>query len=174
MDKFISLYDFIDFARANRKYPDSTANNLKSALKIFQKELNAEELKSIDMVQESIEEIFRSLVIANKEKSIISLNSYKARLLKVIKDYRKYGKEPGKMQNWSTKEKKSTGVLIKEDKTDKKKISLSNFINDSVENLHKIDLSLTSGRAQITVPKNIKPSEIKTIKNILDSLSTQE
>jgi site-specific recombinase XerD len=89
-DKFINLYDFVDFARANRKYPDNTANNLKSTLKIFEKELNAEELKSIDMVKDSIEEIFRSLVIAHKDKSIVSLNTYKARLLKVIKYYKKY------------------------------------------------------------------------------------
>ena len=93
MDKFINLYNFIDFAKANRKYPENTANNLKSAVKIFEKELNSEELKSIDMVEESIGEIFRSLVIAHKDKSIVSLNSYKARLLKVIKDYKKLSED---------------------------------------------------------------------------------
>ena len=97
MDKFTDLYNFIDFAKANRKYADNTANNLKSALKIFEKELNKEELKSIDMVEDSIGEIFRSLVIANKTKSIVSLNTYKARLLKVIKDYKKYSKKINKM-----------------------------------------------------------------------------
>lgn len=170
MDKFINLYDFIDFAKANRKYPDNTANNLKSALKIFEKELNAEELKSIDMVEESIGEIFKSLVIANKNKSIVSLNTYKARLLKVIKDYKKYGAEPSKIQSWVVKIKKSTPLLIKKDKTDKKNIILSNSINSPVENLHKIDLSFDYGKAQISIPKNINEKEAKMIKDIIDSL----
>ncbi|MDP2741517.1 MAG: hypothetical protein Q8O66_02450 [bacterium] len=171
MDKFNNLYDFIDFARANRKYPDSSANNLKSALKIFEKELNIEELKSIDVVEDSIGEIFRSLVIANKSKSIISLNTYKARLLKVIKDYKKYGTEPSKMQNWVTKTRKSTPLLIKKDKTDKKSIRLSNLINAPVENFHKIDLSFDCGKVQILIPKDITKPEVETIKSIIDSLA---
>jgi len=171
MDKFTNLYDFIDFAKANRKYPDNTANNLKSALKIFEKELNAEELKSINMVEESIGEIFRSLVIAHKDKSIISLNTYKARLLKVIKDYKKYGAEPSKIQTWVAKTRKSTPLLIKKDKQDRNKIILSNSINTPVENYHKIELSLGSGKAQISVPKNINAKEVKVIKDILDSIT---
>lgn len=173
MDKFINLYDFIDFAKANRKYADNTANNLKSALKIFEKELNAEELKSIAMVEDSIGEIFRSLVIANKEKSIVSLNTYKARLLKVIKDYKRYGADPSKIQHWAAKIRKSTPLLIKKDKKDKKNISLSNPINTSVENSHKIDLSLDCGRVQIHVPKNISAKEAKIIQGILGSLAIE-
>lgn len=170
MDKFINLYDFIDFAKANKKYLDSTANNLKSALKIFEKELNAEELKSINMVEDSIGEIFRSLVIANKSKSIISLNTYKARLLKVIKDYKRYGAEPSKIQNWVIKTKKFTPLLVKKDRIDNKKIILSNSINAPVENLHKINLSFDCGNVQILIPKNINAKEAKTIKGIIDSL----
>lgn len=174
MDKFTNLYDFIDFARANKKYQDSTANNLKSALKIFEKELNTEELKSIAMVEDSIGEIFRSLVIANKNKSIVSLNTYKARLLKVIKDYKRYGAEPGKIQNWISKTRISTPLSVKKDKSDKKKIILSKPINTPVENLHKIDLSFDCGNAQLLVPKNISAKEVKIIKDILDSITTEE
>jgi site-specific recombinase XerD len=173
-DKFIDLYNFIDFAKANRKYADSTANNLKSALKIFEKELNAEELKSISMVEESIGEIFRSLVIANKNKSIVSLNTYKARLLKVIKDYKKYGAEPGKIQSWVTKTRKSSLLSVKNDKPDKKKINLSNSINTPVENFHKIELSLReNSKSVISVPKDINAKEVKMIKDILDSLAAE-
>ena len=170
MEKFNYLYDFIDFAKANRKYPENTANNLKSALKIFEKELNPEELKSINMVADSVEEIFRSVAIANKDKSIISLNTYKARLLKVINDYKRYGTDPSKIQKWITKTRKSTPLLIKKDKTDKKHISLSDPINTRVDNLHKISLSLESGEATIVVPKHISPKEAETMKNIIDSL----
>lgn len=170
-DNFISLYQFIDLAKANKKYADSTANNLKSALKIFEKELNAEELKSIEMVESSIGEIFRSLAIANKDKSIVSLNTYKARLLKVIKDYKKYGADPSKMQSWATKIREYSPPLVKKDKPDKNQIILSDRINTPVSNLHKIELSLSAGTAQILVPKNITPKECKTIKDIIDSLS---
>ena len=173
-EKFANLYDFIDFAAANRKYPSNTANNLKSALKIFEKELNAEELKSISMVEESVGEIFRSLVIANKDKSIVSLNTYKARLLKVIKDYKKYGAEPGKIQNWIAKTRQSTPLLIKKDKADKKNIRLSNLIKTPVENFHQITLSFDCGSAQISIPKNIGAKDAKTIKNIIDSLTVGE
>ena len=170
MDKFADLYNFIDFAKANRKYADNTANNLKSALKIFEKELNEEELKSIDMVEDSIGEIFRSLVITHKDKSIVSLNTYKARLLKVIKDYKKYGAEPGKLQHWVAKTRNSTPLLIKKDKPDKNKIKLSNPIDTPVDNCHKIELSLEHGRAQILIPKDITDKDAKTMKGILDSL----
>jgi hypothetical protein len=170
VEKFTNLYDFIDFAKANKKYPESTANNLKSALKIFEKELNTEELKSIEMVEDSIGEIFRSLVITNKNKSIVSLNTYKARLLKVIKDYKRYGREPSKIQNWFAKTRKSTPLLIKKDKPDKNKIKLSNPIDTPVDNCHKIELSLEHGRAQILIPKDITDKDAKTIKNIIDSL----
>ena len=174
MNTLNDLYNFIDFAKANRKYPDSTANNLKSALKIFEKELNAEELKSISMVEDSIGEIFRSLVIANKNKSIVSLNTYKARLLKVIKDYKKYGAEPGKIQHWIAKTRKSEPLLIKNDKQDKNKINLSNPINTPVENCHKIDLFFDCGKAQILIPKGLTAKDAKTIKDIIDSLAVKD
>jgi len=170
-EKFTSLYDFVDFARANRKYPDNTANNLKSAIKIFEKELNTEELKSIHMVEDSIGEIFRSLVIAHKDKSIVSLNTYKGRLLKVIKDYKRYGADPAKMQSWVVKQKNSTPLLIKKDKPDTKKIILSKVIHEGVDNCHKISLCLACGYAEISIPKNISTQDAKTIKSIIDSLS---
>lgn len=175
MDKFIDLYNFIDFVKANRKYPENTANNLKSALKIFEKELNAEELKSIDMVEDSINEIFRSVVIANKEKSIVSLNTYKARLIKVIKDYKRYGVNPSKIQSWTVKTKKSTPLLVKKDKIDKNKTRLSNSIYEPVDNCYKIEFSLReNAKVLLSIPKNISPKEIKIIKTIIDSFSAIE
>jgi|SRR3989344_1681050 len=174
-DKFIQLYDFIDFARANKKYADSTANNLKSAVKIFEKELNAEELKSIGMVEDSIGEIFRSLVIANKNKGIASLNTYKARLLKVIKDYKKYGAEPGKIQGWIVKARSPETLPVGKDKQDKKSITLSNPINTPVENFHKIEIAIKNGqKISISVPRDMTIKEAETIKNILDSLAIKD
>jgi hypothetical protein len=172
MENFKNLYHFIDIARANRKYPDNTANNLKSALKIFEKELNADESKSISMIESSIEEIFRDVAIANKDKSILSLNTYKARLLKVINDYKKYGADPAKIQKWNIKQKKSTPLLIKKDKTDKENINLSNSIYSPVDSAHKIEIVLESGtRAVLSIPRGLKKTDAETIKAVINSLT---
>ena len=68
MNKFSDLYDFIEFAKNNRKYPENTANGLKSALKIFEKELNLDELNSVGLIEDNIEEIFINAVSKNKDK----------------------------------------------------------------------------------------------------------
>ena len=177
MHKFIDLYNFIDFAKGNRKYAENTANGLKSALKIFEKVLNIDELNSVDLVEENIEEIFINVVAKNKDKSIGSLNTYKARILKIIKDYQRYGTNPSKIQGWDIKPHKVLSTkLAKKDKTDKEsdkaQIGLSDHINTPV---HKIELSLRDNlKSIIQVPKDITTKEIKMIKNILDSLSVEE
>src|SRR3989338_5876139 len=69
MEKFNNLYTFIDFAKGNRKYPENTANNLKSALKIFEKVLTEDELNSISLIEDRIEEIFINVINSNKKKN---------------------------------------------------------------------------------------------------------
>ena len=176
MNKFKDLYDFIDFAKGNRKYPENTANGLKSALKIFEKELNLDELNSIDLIEDNIEEIFVSVVAKNKDKSIGSLNTYKARVLKIIKDYQRYGINPSKIQGWDIKQNKiihakSVKKDIPDKKQDNEQIGLSDHVNTPV---HKIELSLRDGsKSIIIVPKNIDGKDIKMIKNILDSLAAE-
>ena len=176
MNKFKDLYDFIDLAKNNRKYPASTANNLKSALKIFEKELNLDELNSIGLIEDNVEEIFINTVSNNKTKNIGSLNTYKARLLKVIKDYQRYGIDPSKMQGWDNKQHKTNRhVVNKKDNSDKAQdkphIRLSDVTDTPVENTHKMELVLKSGaRATLFIPANISQVEIKTLKSILDSL----
>jgi len=176
MNKFKDLYEFVDFAKGNRKYPENTANGLKSALNVFEKELNVDELNSIDLVEDNIEEIFINVVGKNKDKNIGSLNTYKARVLKTIKDYQKYGVNPSKIQGWVAKTNKIinrvSGNKDKSDKeTDKTQTDLSDHINTPV---HKIELSLRENlKTSIIIPKDITAKEIKMIKGILDSLSTE-
>lgn len=185
MNKYLDLYDFIDFAKGNRKYPENTANGLKSALKIFEKELNIDELSSIDLVEDNIEEIFVSVVGKNKDKSIGSLNTYKARVLKVIKDYQRYGANPSKIQGWNTKINKPSEPKHLQVKTphmhvsdtpdrnqDKTQITLSDHINTPV---HKIELSLRDNvKSVIIVPKDISAKEVQMFKNMLDSLVIED
>ena len=176
MNKFSDLYEFIDFAKGNRKYPENTANGLKSALKIFEKELNRDELNSVDLVEDNIEEIFINVVSKNKNKNIGSLNTYKARVLKVINDYQKYGINPSKIQGWSTKINKATSHKSNKKDTsdkevDKTQTALSDHTNTPV---HKIELSLRDDhKSTILIPKDITARETKMIKDILDSLTVE-
>ena len=177
MNKFSDLYDFIDFAKGNRKYPQNTANGLKSALKVFEKELNLDELNSIDLIEDNIEEIFINAVSKNKDKNIGSLNTYKARLLKVINDYQKYGIDPSKIQGWNSKSYKPTNTRINRKDTsdkeeDKTQTDLSTHANTPV---HKIELSLRDNvKSIIIIPKDISIKESKMIKNILDSIVNKD
>jgi hypothetical protein len=176
MKKFCDLYEFIDFAKSNRKYPENTANGLKSALKIFEKELNIDELNSVDLVEDNIEEIFINVVSKNKNKGIGSLNTYKGRLLKVINDYQKYGVNPSKIQGWTTKINKITSHNIgKKDTSDKEQDKIQTVLSDHTNTpVHKIELSLQDDRkSTILIPKDITAKEAKMIKDILDSLTIE-
>ena len=175
MNKFNDLYEFIDFAKGNRKYPENTANGLKSALKIFEKELNIDELNSVGLIEDNIEEIFINVVSKNKNKSIGSLNTYKARFLKVINDYQKYGINPSKIQGWSAKPHKAAILKmnkkdISDKEQDKNQTVLSGHTNTPV---HKIELSLRNNfQSLILIPKDITSKEAKIIKDIIDSLTS--
>ena len=176
MDKFTNLYAFLEFAKNNRKYPESTANNLKSSLKIFEKALNEDELDSVELVSERIEEIFVSVINQNKDKSITSLNTYKARLQRVLDDYKKYGADPSKLQNWHTNSQLSTRVLNTKDKQDKisdKPLSdLSSPLHRGVDNVHKLELSLPSSKEKfvLLIPNTITKSDAQILKSLIESL----
>ncbi|OGZ78772.1 MAG: hypothetical protein A2528_01085 [Candidatus Staskawiczbacteria bacterium RIFOXYD2_FULL_37_9] len=180
MEKFNNLYTFVEFAKGNRKYPENTANNLKSALKIFEKILTDDELESVSLIENRIDEIFLNVVTNNKNKSIGSLNTYKARVLKVINDYKRYGQNPSKIQGWVPRlrqgsggqRKNSTPLLNKKDKQDKDLSELSSPTHNPVNNVHKIELALDSpdSMAILQIPKNITASEAEILKLIIDSL----
>jgi len=175
MNTFKDLYNFLELARNNRKYPESVANNIKSALKIFENELNQEEKKSIEMIVDNMEDIFLEVVNHNNEKGIASLSAYKARVLRIIKDYQRYGKEPSKIQNWEPKERKSTALLNNKDKKDKTKDKptalLSPAINTPVDSANKIELALEKGTATMLLPVQISNTDAKKIKGIIDALA---
>jgi len=174
MNKFSDLYNFVDLAKNNRKYPPNTANGLFSALKLFEKQLNIDELSSVGLIEENIEEIFIGVVGTNKDKNIASLNTYKTRLLKVIADYQKYGINPSKMQTWQvTSSRPAIHKTVKKDTQDKNLDNTETELSDVANTpVHKIDLSLrNNGRATLSIPRNITPKDINSIKNILDALS---
>jgi len=175
MNTFKDLYSFLELAKNNRKYTESVANNLKSALKIFESVINEQEKNSIDLIKDNMEPIFLEVVNYNNEKDIASLNAYKNRFLRVVQDYKKYGENPSKIQNWEPRERKSTPLLNGEDKKDKEKDKISHClstpINNPVNSVNKIELSLENGNATIILPTKINSTEIKKIKSIIDDLT---
>jgi hypothetical protein len=100
---FHQLYDFIDRAVKSRKYPANTGGALKTALNLFEKELNDEEKDSIETFKNNLDAIYNSVFQHNKDFSATSLATYKSRVVKVLGDFEKYGTGPSKMANWSPK-----------------------------------------------------------------------
>ena len=102
MAKFSDLYTFVDSAVKNRKYGESTAYGFKTALKLFEKELNDDELASLERVLANIEPLTRTVYSKNNNRfTVESINAYKGRVLKVAKDFQEYGSDPSKMASWN-------------------------------------------------------------------------
>ncbi|MDO8591671.1 MAG: hypothetical protein Q7R60_01935 [bacterium] len=176
------LYEFVDRAVKNRKYPPTTSQALKAALKSFDSELTDEERKSIKTFRNNIDQI--ASTIYNKKGhsvSAASLSTYKSRALKVISDYEKYGTDPVKMTNWAPpkpvfrKKKISTmgaespiNDLPQEDGTSPIEVSLP-------AGMHKMELQLRPDTKFIFVlPYDLKTKEVTKIGAILKSLATDE
>lgn len=103
MTKFQDLYDFIDRAKRNRKYPEATAYSLRAAINLYDTELSDEEKSSLEKVKKDFEQITQSVFSKNASRfNASSLTTYKSRVLKVFADYEKYG-DPAKMSNWTPK-----------------------------------------------------------------------
>ena len=103
MSNFQELYDFVDRAKKNRKYPEATAQSLRAALKLYDGELSEEERGSLTKLKENFEQITQSAFNKNATKfTASSLATYKSRVLKIFSDFEKYG-DPAKMNNWSPK-----------------------------------------------------------------------
>ncbi len=169
MNEFNTLYDFIDLAEKNRKYPANTAHGRRAALKLFDSILTEDERESLDLIQQRMGEIYLGLISKYKESySIQSLNTYKGRLLSVIRDYKRYGAKPDAIVNWEAKERKYTVKNIKDDKKD---TSIHNISFPTHRGVHKLHIALGDGQiAILEVPANISNRDAATIKKIVDSL----
>ncbi len=174
MEKFNDLYDFISTAAKQRKYPENTANGHRAALRVFEKALKPEEKDSLDVLEKNAEAIYRDVINNNKDKfSLGSLSTYKIRFMRVINDYKKYGIDPSKMQNWNPKLRKVVkSHPTKEDMVDNDYDTTNADASKDVNSpVHKIDLTLRPGkRFIISIPTDITKSEAEIIKNLINSL----
>lgn len=175
MNEFKALYEFIDLAQKNRKYPINTAQGRRASLKLFETVLHADELESLSLIEERMKEIYLSLISSHKDRfSIQSLNTYKSRFLKVVQDYKKYGVDAQSIAKWEVKNRKSK---VKGDKIDNKidskkdenLSSLSLSINRSV---HKIQISLDDNKVcSLELPTRISKKDVSVIIKIINSFS---
>lgn len=170
------LYDFIDTALRNRKYPPNTAQGYKAALRVFDTELNDDERGSVQKTIDNIDQI-SNLVFSKKKISAASLATYKSRLTKVVVDYNKYGTDATKMANWSPK---VIAPRAKRSRTesDGAPSSVSSSFQENSEaggvvstNMHKIELALRpDAKFILIVPRDLKSTEFTTLQAILTSL----
>jgi len=148
---FKVLYDFIDRAVKSRKYPENTGTAFKTALNLFEAELNNEERDSINEVKKNIGQISNSILVKGKINAG-SLATYKSRIIKIINDYEKYGLDAAKMASWSPKivmrSKKTTNVV---NGSKEKKDAFS----DTNNSFHSFEF----GGVRLLIPKTPKTTE---------------
>jgi hypothetical protein len=169
MNEFNALYEFINLAQKNRKYPANTAHGRRAALKLFETVLHPDELESLDLIEERMKEIYLSLISEHRKTfSIKSLNTYKGRFLKVIQDYKKYGTNPGSIATWEVKPRKYKKSL----QDINKDIEISNVSLPTHRHVYKIKITLEDGRdCTIELPKNLTKEDISIITKIIGSLT---
>jgi hypothetical protein len=168
--EFSKLYEFIDLAEKNRKYPANTAHGRRAALKLFETALNLDELESLDLIQQRIEEIYLTLIARHKNTySIQSLNTYKGRFLKVIEDYKRYGINPDSIIQWEVKPRK----YASKDK-DTEEDSIQEDVSLPVHRgVHKLQIALEDGSyCTLELPKTIDSKDADTIYKILKSIAS--
>ncbi len=96
-----SLFDFIAAAQKSRNYTDDTAAGMRTAMRLFEKELKNEESASIPLFKEHLMQIYRQVVNKNiSNYTAGSLEQYKKRILRLLGDYEKYGVDQTKMASW--------------------------------------------------------------------------
>ncbi|HEV7702011.1 MAG TPA: hypothetical protein VGO63_01025 [Candidatus Paceibacterota bacterium] len=170
---FKNLYDFINRAVKSRKYPENTGSALKTALKLFEEELNEEEVKSINEVKKNIGQISNS-IFAKGKFSAGSLATYKSRVIKVINEYEKYGSDAAKMANWSPKIVTRTKKMVKTFNNNQGK---TNVVNEEDINVNNSYHTFEFRRVKLLIPKTpetteaIMDGELKDIKTELKEFS---
>ena len=173
MDTYNDLYEFIDAAVKNRNYAENTGPALKTALNLFRAELNAAELSSLAKFKENIDKIHQAVFTKNKAKFTAgSLATYKARVLRTLKDYEAYGKDPAKMASWSVKAVTRPKRAFSQHEEKNTLDDQTRAPQSSAPNITRLEVALRpDAKFVIEVPGNISAREIEKIKSILDSLS---
>ncbi|HWY79306.1 MAG TPA: hypothetical protein VNW29_03020 [Candidatus Sulfotelmatobacter sp.] len=177
MNNLQSLFSFIDVAEKNRKYPITTANNLRGALRKIEAELNDEEKASLDKLLENINQIFHTLYQKDPTSmTVSSIETYKSRIKKVIAEYKKYGMNTTNMNSWNPtiairkkiEKKDSENVLDKKDQPIDEESDQS-----TTNNTTRFELPLRENvKAVILLPGDVTKSEVGKIEAYITFLKT--
>jgi len=164
------LYEFIDLAEKNRKYPANTAHGRRAALNLFDTVLTQDEKESLTLIQERMKEIYLSLISKHKDVfSMASLNTYKGRFLKVIEDYKRYGVNPDNMVHW---EAKPRGYTVKSIKDGPKDTHIHNLSFPIHKGVHKLQVALEGGgMCTLEIPTHLTVKDAAKLKRLIDSLT---
>lgn len=171
------IIEFISIAQKNRKYASNTASGFKSALKLFEPQLNDQEREDISVFKNNLDKICQEVYAVNKSKfSAATINEYKRRLAKLLADYESYGIDPSKMASWNPvtrirtsspaiKNEKRNGVDEGQENTD----DISKIITTLAMDRYEITLR-PNVKAIVVTPSDISTDEIKKIKAYVDML----
>lgn len=200
MSSINELKEFIDYAEKNRKYATETAKGRRAALKLFDDELNDDERSSIDLVEERFDRIYQSVFQKNKQTiKASSLETYKTRMRSLIREFKKYGNNPGAFTAWDmTRNRKSTQMSVGakspsgqkmtgSHKHDAKNIVEAELVqNPAIErnvfgivppldkDMLEYPFALTNGVATIHLPKNINQKDAERLTNFVKSLVNED
>lgn len=178
-NEFNKLFDFIDVAQKNRKYAPNTSTTFRTPLRLIEVELSDEEKGSLDLLKGRLDAIIHNIYSKNTTSlSAASLEVYKRRILNVISDYEKYGKDPAKMASWNRV------IVLRKSKKDKETEEGSNQKSTSLNErategssqlkpMTRFELQLSpEDKAIILTPSHLTKNYMKKIKGYIDFLET--
>lgn len=170
-----SLKEFVVAAQKSRKYNPNSAAGLKTALRLFEKELNEEEKTSVQLFRQNLEQIYQQVVNKNLSSyTAASLEVYRKRILRLLNDYQQYGVDPTKMASWNPKiriAKREKKIVEAEATTKTLTEEPQEQLQNSKIDMAKFELPLREGVfAIIQTPRDLSIEEAKKIRGYIDYL----
>lgn len=178
METIKTLDEFIAAAEKGRKYPGNTAGAFRTALKLFEKEMNEGEKSSLDTFEANLNKIYNEVVNKNKTKmSVTSLATYRHRIVSLLRDYREYGITPSKMVSWERKPRIRNHAQMSNRGSDnypstdtQPNFSTGGTVGEVVNRL-EIPLSDNNNRkALLVVPRDLTKEDVARLTSILGVL----
>jgi hypothetical protein len=179
MSQIKSLKEFIGKAEKLGKYARNTANGILTAITKAENGLTEEEPNDLEYFKEHLQELYGRQEGLNL--SIDSVAIYMSRIRNAIKDYQKYGTQPGAIYSWQTKTKPLVKKTKKEEPEEKEEENTSTNNggfqpkNDSFSGLTTaVKLNIVSWRLRpgvvirIELPEDLNDNDVKKIKALLD------
>lgn len=168
-----SLHAFVEAAEISRKYPSNTAAALRSALRLFEQELNETERVSVDQFSKNLDKIYRQVVNRNQQKMTAeSMDTYLRRIKNLLSDYEKYGVDPTRMAEWDRPTRKirarESGSVISNHPTDNPAATILPPNNEALAT--RLEVSLRpDARAVLVLPANLTKEDAAAIKALVDA-----